>query len=162
MGTVILQRLLKDGLYQFLDSSNVQPHAFLVKRLMSLFCINTFCIRVLLLLAIFSRFSLPVSIKSVFFFIVLVNLERVIDSFVPSDSNFYYWISFDVWGLAPIHFICGVEYYIYCTNAFSRLTWLFPLKCNYEVSNFFIHLKDKVETYFYWNQKFSYRWRHIL
>lgn len=109
----------------------------------------------------FQDFLYPFQL-SLYRFIVLVNLERVIDSFVPSDSNFYYWISFDVWGLAPIHFICGVEYYMYCTNAFSRLTWLFPLKCNYEVSNFFVHLKDKVETYFNWNQKFSYRWRHIL
>lgn len=54
----------------------------------------------------------------------------------------------DVWGLAPIDSSCGYKYLLTCVDAYTRYTWVFPLKLKSNVRLTFTHFITTIEVQF--------------
>lgn len=54
----------------------------------------------------------------------------------------------DLWGPAPIESSCGFKYILTCVDAFSRYTWVYPLKAKSDTFTTFLQFKAMVELQF--------------
>jgi histone deacetylase 1/2 len=54
----------------------------------------------------------------------------------------------DLWGPAPVKSSTGFTYFLTCVDAYSRFTWVYPLKLKSETLDKFIEFKKMVELQF--------------
>lgn len=61
-------------------------------------------------------------------------------------SHLLQLIHTNVWGLYPIASSLGFKYYVLFIVDHSHFTWVYPMRCKYEVSNIFTTFKTLVEN----------------
>lgn len=153
-GTIILQGPLEGGLYRLPNSSHTQTplHGLVAERApITIWHQRLGHPSYTITRRVLSNFSLPVSNASEEFCTSCPLGKSHKLPFFPSTSIVQHPLDLiysDIWGPAPISSICGANYYIHFVDAFSRYTWIFPMKFKSEVSTIFLHFKNKVETFF--------------
>lgn len=51
----------------------------------------------------------------------------------------------DLWGPASVQSTCGYHYFLTCVDAFSKYTWIYPLKAKSEAYTIFTQFKTMAE-----------------
>jgi histone deacetylase 1/2 len=67
---------------------------------------------------------------------------------LPSSASYqkpFELVFCDLWGRAPVESSCGYSYFLTCVDAYTRFTWIFPLKLKSHTLLTFQNFKNMVE-----------------